>query len=80
MKLRNISPLGELSIPGLGVSVPSGAVLNVPDDIAVGLVGQGDTWVEVVPSGSQATTPPEPEPEPADVGGAASPSDTLPEA
>lgn len=41
MKIRNVSPLGDLTIPALGRDVAAGEVVDAPDEIAVDLITQG---------------------------------------
>lgn len=41
MKIRNVSPLGDLTIPALGRDVAAGEVVDAPDEIAVDLIAQG---------------------------------------
>jgi hypothetical protein len=43
--IKNISPLGDLVVPALGLEVAAGAVITVKDDeIAAGLLEQTDVW------------------------------------
>lgn len=43
-KIKNISPLGDLHIPSLGLDVKSGAVVDVADEAAASLLAQTDNW------------------------------------
>ena len=38
MRLRNVSPLGDVMIPALGVTVAAGAEFDVPGEVGVGLL------------------------------------------
>lgn len=44
MDIRNISPLGDLVVPALGIEVAAGAVVSVKDDDAALLLEQTDNW------------------------------------
>lgn len=43
-KIKNISPLGDLYIPSLGLEVKAGATVDVADDAAALLLAQADNW------------------------------------
>ncbi len=43
-KIKNISPLGDLYIPSLGLEVKAGATVDVADDAAELLLAQTDNW------------------------------------
>ena len=43
-KIKNISPLGDLSIPSLGLDVKAGASVDVSDEAAASLLAQPDNW------------------------------------
>lgn len=45
--LRNVSPLGALEIPSLGIVVGPDELFTVDDDAAVGLIGQTSNFVVV---------------------------------
>lgn len=47
MRIKNVSPLGDLHVPGLlGVQVvKAGQVIDVPDQFAVSLLEQPTNWV-----------------------------------
>lgn len=47
MKLKNISPLGDLDVPLLRRSVSAGEVFEVPSDIGALLLSQPDVWASV---------------------------------
>jgi hypothetical protein len=43
-KVKNISPLGDLDVPALGITVKAGAIADVADDAAALLLEQTDNW------------------------------------
>lgn len=43
-KVKNISPLGDVDVPALGLSVKAGATIDVADDIAASLLEQTINW------------------------------------
>lgn len=43
-KIKNISPLGDLFIPSLGLEVKEGATVDVSDEAAAILLAQTDNW------------------------------------
>lgn len=43
-KIKNISPLGDLDVPALGLTVKAGATVDVADDAAASLLEQKDNW------------------------------------
>jgi hypothetical protein len=43
-KIKNISPLGDLNIPSLGLDVKAGAIVDVSDEAAASLLAQTDNW------------------------------------
>lgn len=45
--LRNVSPLGALNIPALGITVEADEVFNAPDGIAANLIEQQGNFVSV---------------------------------
>lgn len=46
MDIKNISPLGDLIIPVLGLEVAAGAVVTITDEtVAASLLEQSDNWV-----------------------------------
>ena len=57
MELRNISPLGDLWIPSLGVEVPAGGVFTVPDEAAARFLEQPSNFQPVKPAKSGSTSP-----------------------
>lgn len=43
-KIKNISPLGDLDVPALGLTVKAGATVDVADDAAASLLEQKNNW------------------------------------
>jgi hypothetical protein len=43
-KIKNISPLGDLDVPALELSVKAGATIDVADDVAASLLEQTTNW------------------------------------
>lgn len=44
MKVKNVSALGDLAVPALGLTVAAGAVVDVSDEAAQSLLEQPDNW------------------------------------
>ena len=44
-KIKNVSGLGDLVIPALGITVLAGAIADVSDEAAASLLEQKDNWV-----------------------------------
>lgn len=44
-KIKNISSLGDLDVPALGLSVKAGATIEVSDEAAASLLEQTINWV-----------------------------------
>ncbi len=44
MKVKNVSPLGDLDVPLLGRVVKSGEAVELPADLAEGFTAQPDVW------------------------------------
>lgn len=42
--VKNVSPLGDLDVPALRITVPAGATVDVPDEVAANLLEQVGTW------------------------------------
>jgi hypothetical protein len=61
-KIKNISPLGDLSIPSLGIDVKSGEVVEVSNEAAAELLGQPDNWTAADKAAASVTpsTPDQP--------------------
>jgi len=44
-KIKNVSPLGDMFIPSLGLEVKAGATFDVADEeVAASLLAQPDNW------------------------------------
>lgn len=43
-KIKNVSPLGDLIVPSLGLEVKAGAIVDVAEDAAASLLAQPDNW------------------------------------
>jgi hypothetical protein len=43
-KIKNVSPLGDLSVPALGLTVKAGDVVEVTDEAAASLLEQTENW------------------------------------
>jgi hypothetical protein len=43
-KIKNISPLGDLDVPSLGITVKAGAIAEVSDEAAASLLEQTINW------------------------------------
>lgn len=43
-KIKNVSALGDLVIPSLGLEVKAGAIVEVTDEAAASLLAQPDNW------------------------------------
>lgn len=43
-KIKNVSPLGDLAIPSLGIEVKAGATFDVSDEVAKSLLEQPENW------------------------------------
>ena len=43
-KIKNVSPLGDLSIPSLGLEIKAGATAEVSDEAAALLLAQPENW------------------------------------
>ena len=46
-KIRNVSPLGELYVPALEITVAPGEVADVSDEAAASLLEQTENWAPV---------------------------------
>jgi hypothetical protein len=42
--VRNVSPLGDLHLPALGIDVAAGGTVTVAAELAEQLLQQSDTW------------------------------------
>ena len=43
-KIKNVSALGDLVVPSLGIEVKAGATVDVTDEAAASLLAQPDNW------------------------------------
>lgn len=60
-KIKNISALGDLEIPSLGIIVLAGETAEVSDDAAALLLLQTDVWVSDDTKTKSSTTTPAPD-------------------
>ena len=60
-KIKNVSPLGDLYIPALNITVNAGASVDVAKDVAASLLEQSENWV----AADQAAAAVSPNPAPA---------------
>lgn len=42
--VRNVSPMGDVHLPLLGVDVEAGGVVTVTEEVAAGLLAQPENW------------------------------------
>ena len=54
-KVKNVSPLGDLIVPSLGIEVKKGATVEVSDDDAASLLAQSDNWAAADKAAVSAT-------------------------
>ena len=47
VKIRNISPLGELYVPALEITIAPGEIAEVSDEAAASLLEQTENWAPV---------------------------------
>lgn len=48
-RFRNVSPLGDLDVPALGLTIPAGDVVDVKDpEISASFADQAGTWEAVL--------------------------------
>lgn len=61
-KIKNISPLGDLSVPSLNLEVKAGATADVSDEAAALLLAQPDNWTAADKAAASVTpsTPDQP--------------------
>lgn len=55
MKIRNVSPYGDLDVVALGRVVKRDEVIDIPAPIARALLGQVDNWQPVPPPAAERT-------------------------
>lgn len=44
-KVKNVSPLGDVDVPALGLSVKAGAIIDVNEEVAKALLEQPTNWM-----------------------------------
>jgi hypothetical protein len=54
-KVKNVSSLGDLNIPALGLDVLAGETIEVPDDVAASLLDQPCNWISGESNSSKST-------------------------
>lgn len=54
-KVKNVSSLGDLNIPALGLDVLAGETIEVPDDVAALLLDQPSNWISGESNSSKST-------------------------
>jgi high-affinity K+ transport system ATPase subunit B len=57
--VKNVSPMGDLEIPALGLVVAAGASVEIADDVAENLLEQVGTWA--VGDSKKSTSTPAPD-------------------
>jgi len=57
--IKNVSPLGDLVIPALGITVLAGATATVSDEAAASLLEQPENWVAADNTPAAAPAPTE---------------------
>lgn len=71
-RFKNVSPLGELDVPALGLTIPAGQFMDVTDpELAASFADQPGTWEPVLSAAERKaadkaapdSTPPGPAPE-----------------
>lgn len=55
MKVKNVSPLGDLVVPALNLVVKAGEVVDVSDDAGKSLLEQPENWAD--PKAKSPSTP-----------------------
>lgn len=57
-KIKNISPLGDLVIPSLGITVPANSTFDVADaSVAASLLEQTSNWAAADQAAATVATP-----------------------
>jgi hypothetical protein len=56
-KIKNVSPLGDLVIPALNLTVKAGESVDVADDAAASLLEQTSNWAAADMAAASITTP-----------------------
>lgn len=59
-KVKNVSPLGDLVVPALGLEVKAGATVELSDEAAASLLAQTDNWAPA-DKAAAASTPAKPD-------------------
>ena len=57
-KIKNVSPLGDLVIPALGLTVNAGETVDVAEDAAASLLEQTSNWIAADQAAAKSSTPP----------------------
>jgi hypothetical protein len=58
-KIKNVSPLGDLVIPALGLTVPAGKSVDVDADAAASLLEQSENWAAADMAAASVTATPD---------------------
>ncbi len=48
--IKNVSPVGDLSIPSLRLEIPAGGEVELVDDVAARLLEQTENFIEIKPA------------------------------
>ncbi len=56
-KIKNVSPLGDLIIPALGITVAAGAIADVSNEAAASLLEQTSNWQAADQAAASTSTP-----------------------
>jgi hypothetical protein len=54
-KIKNVSSLGDLNIPALGLDVLAGETIDVSDDVAASLLEQSVNWISGESNSTKST-------------------------
>lgn len=57
MKVKNVSALGDLAVPAIGLAVLAGDVVEVSDEVGASLLEQPDNWAPVDGKPSKKSDP-----------------------
>ena len=57
MLIQNVNPMGDVEVPALGKVVKAKEIVEVPDEIATGLLEQVGNWVAASAKKSGSDTP-----------------------
>ena len=58
-KIKNVSPLGDLVIPALGLTVAAGASADVDAEFAASLLEQSENWAAADQAAASVTVAPD---------------------